>query len=344
MERAKAGAGGGAMTDGRVYTERDFSYAGHGLVRPECVIALANQRLIVTNFDGGVTVIEPDGEVWHLLAKGDFQLRPNGIALLEDGSILATHLGATDGGVYRLYPDGTLEPFLLQVAGYALPPTNFVHRDAAGRTWITVSTRQVPRALGYRNSVADGFLVLADERGARIVADGLGFTNECILAPDGAHIHVNETFARRVSTWRIAADGSLSPAGVFTDFEAGEFPDGLALDADGALWIASIVSNRLIRIAGGRRQVMMDGSDAAHVGAVEEAYRNDAVDTPHLGQSNGGYGNISSLAFGGPDLKRIYLGNLLNEAVGWFDQEVAGTAPVHWQYAGPPQPGRSFTC
>lgn len=91
-------------------------------------------------------------------------------------------------------------------------------------------------------------------------------------------------------------------------------------------------------VAGAARQVIVDGSDAAHVGLVEQAYRNDAVDTPHLKQSNGGYGNISSLAFGGPDLKRNYMGNLLNDMIAWIDQDTAGAPPVHWHYDGPARP------
>lgn len=88
-------------------------------------------------------------------------------------------------------------------------------------------------------------------------------------------------------------------------------------------------------VAGAARQVIVDGSEAAHVGLVEQAYRNDAVDTPQLKQSNGRYGNLSSLAIGGPDLKRIYMGNLLNDTIAWLDQDVPGAPPGHWHYTGP---------
>lgn len=319
-----------------IVSEKDFAYVGSELIRPECVIALSNGRLIVTNFDGGVTVIEADGTQWHLLAKGDFKLKPNGIALLKTGAILTTHLGDTDGGVYELVPDGTLSPFLLTVEGRDLPPTNFVHRDAAGRTWITVSTRQVPRSLGYCDTVSDGFLVLVDQSGARIVADNLGFANECLVTPDGMSIYINETFSRRVRKFSIAADGQLSEVATFDDFEQGEFPDGMALDREGGLWIASIISNRIIRITPDfDRQIIVDGCDPQRVLHIEAKYRAGTLTSADLGASNGNYGNLSSLAFGGKDLKRVYLGNLLCSTIAHFDQAIAGQAPAHWHFDGP---------
>ena len=110
------------------------------------------------------------GDMVTVLAKGDFQPKPNGIAILRDGGWLLTHLGDTDGGVFRLMPDGELTPFLTSVDGIDLPPTNYVHVDGQGRTWVTVSTRLQPRDLGYRADCSDGFIVLVDDAGARIVA------------------------------------------------------------------------------------------------------------------------------------------------------------------------------
>lgn len=324
------------MTRNRTYGAADLSFTGAGLNRPECVICLANGRMIAANFDGGVSVIEPGGEVWHLVGRGDVALKPNGICLVEDGSILATHLGATTGGVYRLHPDGRLDPYLLEADGIALPPTNFVHRDAIGRTWITVSTRKVPRALGYRRDAGDGFVVRVDDRGARIVADGLGFTNECLVHPDCRRIFINETFARRVSVFAISPTGDLVRERSFEDFEAGEFPDGMALDAAGGLWLACIIANRVIRL--GRdfeRRVVLDGADPELIAWTEEAYAADRMAPEHLARAPQPFDNISSLAFGGTDLRTIYLGNLLGDRIASFRQDVVGAPPVHWHYPGP---------
>ena len=55
-----------------------------------------------------------------------------------------------------------------------------------------------------------GFIVLLEDGRARIVADELGYTNECLVHPDGKRLFVNETFARRLTSFDIAANGDLS--------------------------------------------------------------------------------------------------------------------------------------
>ena len=229
----------------------DLRFIGSGLVRPECVLANAAGDLFTADWRGGVAHLRADGSQALYAGPGPdgLALKPNGIALLRDGSFLLAHLGNDEGGVFRLQRDGQVTPWLLQVDGVDLPPTNFVVEDAAGRFWVTVSTRLKPRALGYRRSCNDGFIVRVDARGAAIVADGLGYTNEVAVHPSGQWLYVNETFARRLSRFALRDDGSLGAKEVVTEFGAGTFPDGLAFDEEGHAWVVSIVSNRLIRVA-----------------------------------------------------------------------------------------------
>ena len=99
---------------------------------------------------------------------------------------LLAHLDDHEGGVWRLSLDGKLEPFLLEVEGRPLPPTNFVLPIATER-YITVSTRLVPRARGPQPGHADGFIVLQrPARRARSSPTALGFTNEAKSTPAGA--------------------------------------------------------------------------------------------------------------------------------------------------------------
>ena len=309
-----------------------LDFVGSDLKRPECVLATADGSLHLSDWRGGVTVISPHGAQRSILAQGDFMPKPNGIGLLDDGSWLLAHLGDEDGGLYRLQWDGTLSAYLLTVDGEALPPTNYVHVDGRGRIWVTVSTRLNPRSLGYRGNVADGFIVLVDDAGARVVADGLGYTNECLVQPISGQLYVNETFARRLSRFDIGEDGSLSNKTTIAEFGAGTFPDGLTFDAEGGIWITSIVSNRVIRVgADGRQEVILEDSDGAHLDWVEEAYLAGTMDRPHLDRAAGRrLKNISSLAFGGDDLKTVYLGCLLGDAVASFRSDVAGLPPYHW--------------
>jgi hypothetical protein len=81
-----------------------LSFIGASLNRAECVLTHSSGVLIAADWtgNGGVSVIAPDGRTGRVLAaEGQKPLRPNGIALDEDGSILVAHLGETDGGIWR---------------------------------------------------------------------------------------------------------------------------------------------------------------------------------------------------------------------------------------------------
>ncbi len=314
----------------------DVEFLGAGLVRPECVLCTKAGTLFVSDWDGGVTRIGPDGGQTRILAPASAGLRPNGIALSRDGSFLIAHLGDTEGGVFRLRRDGGLEPVLIEVAGEALPPTNFVMEDALGRLWITVSTPRAPRHLGYRRDLAEGFIVLLDPRGARVVARDLGYTNEVQIDPSGEWLYVNETFGRRLSRFRIGANGDLSERQTVTEFGLGTFPDGLAFDCEGAAWVVSIVSNRVIRVdRKGRQEILLEDSDAEHLAWVEAAYEAGTLGRPHLDRAaSRRLRNVSSLAFGGPDLKTVTLGCLLGDSLARFRSPVAGWPLPHWEVAG----------
>jgi sugar lactone lactonase YvrE len=313
-----------------------LGWIGQGLVRPECVLVNAGGHLYSADWRGGVAHTRPDGRQQLFAGSGPdgIALKPNGIALLADGSFLLAQLGADDGGVYRLQRDGTVTPWLRQVEGHDLPPTNFVVEDATGRFWITVSTRRQPRALGYRRDGGDGFIVRVDARGAAIVADGLGYANEVAVHPSGRWLYVNETFARRLSRFALRPDGSLGTRELVTEFGPGTFPDGLAFDEEGHAWVVSIVSNRLIRVApDGGQTLWLEEADAAHLTWVEAAFEAGTMGRPHLdGTPSRHLRNLSSIAFMGSDRRTAVLGCLLGDRLATLPLPVAGVAPTHWKY------------
>ncbi len=312
-------------------------HIGHGLRRPECVVATRAGDLYSADWRGGVARTSRDGGSEMITAgplAGGRPLRPNGIALRRNGSFLLADLGEASGGVYELDRQGNVAPLVEGVDGVDLPPTNFVHEDSAGRIWITVSTRQQPRSAAYRADVADGFIVLVTAHGARIVADGLGYTNEALPSPDGRWLYVNETFGRRLSRFPLREDGSLGARQTVTSFGAGTFPDGLTFDEAGGVWITSIVSNRIIRVTpDGAQQLVLEDCDPAHLGACEVAFAAGTMGRAHLDTCSGRVlKNISSLAFGGADRRTAYLGCLLGDAIAYFRTDVAGHPPVHWEW------------
>ena len=313
----------------------DVTFHGSGLVRPESVLVARDGAVFTADFRGGVAALAPDGS--HRLIRGETAdlpagLKPNGIAFEPDGSFILAHLGAAEGGVFRLARDGQVTPLLREVEGVALPPTNYAVRDGQGRLWVTVSTRLVPRDRDWTPRAASGFIALVDGRGARIVADGLGYTNECLPSPDGRFLYVNETYARRLSRFALAGDGRLGPREVLHDFAPGEFPDGLAFDEEGQVWVTAIVANRLIRIdpASGRAVRMLDAGDPAHVARIAAGSEAGTLTPADMAEARSPLANVSSLAFAGPGRREAWLGCLLADRIMRVPMPVAGHPPPHW--------------
>lgn len=313
---------------------------GTGLRRPECVLATESGDLFVAHLGSGVMHIAPDGRQRAIGAVAEVDGKPwipNGIALTQEGDFLVANMGE-GGGLWRLRGDGSVTPFLRTVDGVALTATNFVTADRSGRLWVTVTTRQWPisKAMTPRGSgqVADGYLFVVDEAGARIVADGFAFANEVRLNADESEVYVVETFGRRITRFAVGAKARLSRREVFTEFGHGIFADGAAFDAEGCLWIASIISNRILRVApDGSQSVVLEDSDTGHVERIEQLIAAGAVAREDMQRSpTEVLKNVASVTFAGPDLRTVYLGSLGGDRLAVLRSPVAGLPPVHWKY------------
>jgi sugar lactone lactonase YvrE len=322
---------------GPVLSLDGLSFIGSGLSRPECLVTHRSGLIFAADWTGkgGVSIIGPDGGVRRILAREDGRgLRPNGIALEPGGSFLIAHLGADDGGLFRLHPDGCVEDVALHIAGVAIPPSNFPLLDSRSRIWLTVSTRVSPRADDYRPTAQTGFVALIEHGVGRIVADGLGYANECTLSADERYLFVNETFARRLTRFDVAANGDLTNRTTVATFGAGTFPDGVVFDDEGSAWVTSIVSNRVIKVtAGGAISTVVEDSDPEHLAEVESAFQSASMGRAHLdGAKSRVLRNVSSLAFGGPALRTAYLGCLLDDRIPYFEAPVTGVLPRHYDF------------
>ena len=313
---------------------------GVGLHRPECVLATKYGDLFVAHMGSGVMRIAPDGTQSFIGNIAEVEGKawiPNGVALDKDGSFLIANMGE-GGGLWRLSRDGALSPLLREVNGSPLTATNFVMIDSAQRIWLTVTTRQWPISKAFAPlggpEIADGFLVVIDKAGARIVADGFAFANEVRLSSDEKTAYLVETFGRRITRFRVEEGARLSQREVFASFGHGTFADGAAFDVDGYLWVASIISNRLIRIApDGSQEVVLEESDKTHVDMIEEKLASGAIAREDVQRTpTKVLKNIASVTFGGPDLRTVYLGSLGGDTLATFRSPVAGMAPAHWNY------------
>jgi sugar lactone lactonase YvrE len=82
----------------------------------------------------------------------------------------------------------------------------------------------------------------------RQVAEGIAFPNGMIVTPDNSTLIVAESFAGRLTAFDIAADGSLSNRRVWAE---GIGPDGICLDAEGAVWTQTFTGNVCVRVREG---------------------------------------------------------------------------------------------
>jgi sugar lactone lactonase YvrE len=314
---------------------------GAGLRRPERVAVTAGGEIFVSHAPAegavGVAKIAADGRVSVIEARdGPLDLLPNGWSMDPEGGFLLANLGDS-GGVWRLGADGACTPVLTTIEGLAMPPVNFVHRAEDGVLWISVSTWRVPRDRALHRDVADGFVIRMDAADrpetARIVADGLGYANEVKVDPTGGSLYVNETMARRLSRYPITGTG-LGPRETVVDYIDGIIPDGFEFDAEGGIWCASVMSNRLIRVLpDGHQTLMLDDSDPDEVAAGMSHWREGMFSRADLNIGAGRpFGNIASVTFGGPDLKTLYLGSLFGEALLVAPSPVAGAEPPHWRF------------
>jgi sugar lactone lactonase YvrE len=179
--------------------------------------------------------------------------RPSGLGWLPDGRLLVVAM--TTRRVLRR--DGSTLVEHADLSHIATFHCNDMVVDSLGRAYVgnfgfDLDTNEVNGTLGT---------LLADHKGATMArvdpdgtitaaADGLIFPNGTVITPDGRTLIVAETFATRLTAFDIAVDGSLSNRRVWADLGR-RVPDGICLDADGAIWVANPVANECFRVAEG---------------------------------------------------------------------------------------------
>jgi sugar lactone lactonase YvrE len=102
--------------------------------------------------------------------------------------------------------------------------------------------------------------LVAPDGSARQVADDLAFPNGMLVTPDNGTLIVAESYARRLTAFDVAADGSLSNRRVWADLGDG-VPDGICLDAEGAVWYGDVPNRRCVRVREGGEVLQTIGLD-----------------------------------------------------------------------------------
>jgi len=322
-------------------------YVGRDLQRPECILAEADGGLWTADSRGGVVHIAPDGT--QRLIRQDFPAAvrpepvdgvpslvhgalPNGLAFARNGDLLIANFGSE--ALEIMDRDGRSRVLCDSIDGSPLGKVNFVLRDRQDRLWMTVSTRIDPWPAAICNRYADGYIALVDTNGARVVADGLCFANEIRFDANEQWLYVAETCARRVSRFRVGADGALSGREVYGPSSlGGGLIDGIAFDAFGNLWATMILADRLAAITpeGEVLTLFEDGDPQATARFDAELDSGAVVSGETMAVTGGKLAPwMTSVTFGSPDLRTVYLGSLKGTALPSFRSPVAGLPMVHW--------------
>ncbi|MGE5147731.1 MAG: SMP-30/gluconolactonase/LRE family protein, partial [Candidatus Eiseniibacteriota bacterium] len=197
-----------------------------------------------------------------------------------------------------------------------------------------VSTRRTPYLSAFRPDIADGYIALIDERGARVVADGLAFANEIRFDAEERRLYVAETTGKRIRRMAVTADGSLGAPELFGPASLGPgFPDGLAFDAHGNLWVAQVLAERVLALTpDGELLVLLDAGVPTALAEVERHFADGTLTGAHMGAAKGMVAPLTtSIAFGGADLRDVYLGSLAGTRLAHFRSPVPGLKMVHWR-------------
>lgn len=189
-----------------------------------------------------VIAVDPSGEREVVLEGRSF---PMCVDWLPDGRLLL--VSGREGVVLCRRPDGVLETYADLSELSDRPPGNEMVVDGRGHAYVNGGGFD----LAGGEEFAPGMIALIDGSGsARIVAGDLAFPNGMHVAPDGSTLIVGESYARRLTAFEIADDGSLVNRRTWAELGDG-VPDGICMDTDGAVWYADVPNRRCVRVREG---------------------------------------------------------------------------------------------
>jgi sugar lactone lactonase YvrE len=215
-----------------------------------------NGRLWLSDFFGHkVHSVAPAGDLRTEIELDD---QPSGLGWMPDGSLLFVSMKKRQ--VLRRAVDGkiTLHADLRVIADFH---TNDMVVDSKGRAYVgnfgfdlyTEVERRGIQSVFADHATAKLALVLPDGI-ARVAAEGMHFPNGSVITPDGKTLVVGESFSGDMIAFDIAGDGSLSNRRIWASILP-RVPDGIALNADGNIWVANPLAPECVLVAEGGKIV-----------------------------------------------------------------------------------------
>ena len=172
--------------------------------------------------------------------------QPSGLGWLPDGRMLIVSM--VDRTLLRREADGTLVT-VADMSRLASFHTNDMVVDAFGNAYIgnfgydLHAAAPVPKDAELIRVRPDGH--------AEVIATAMRFPNGTVITPDGRTLIVAESMADRLTAFDLRPDGRLKNRRVWATLPPGTIPDGICLDAEGCVWVASVGSNSCLRVREG---------------------------------------------------------------------------------------------
>jgi len=163
---------------------------------------------------------------------------------LPDGRLLVVSSGA--GLLLQMTLAGMLTTYA-DLSHFANRGWNEIVVDGHGNTYVNGGGFDLMAGEKF----APGMIVLVTPDGfVRQVADDIAFPNGMAVTADNSRLIVAESYGKRLTAFDILGDGSLAHRRVWADLGEG-VPDGICIDADGAVWYADVPNKRCVRVCEG---------------------------------------------------------------------------------------------
>jgi sugar lactone lactonase YvrE len=237
----------------------DFEVVAAGLAFPESPRWHAGQLFLSEKRAGRVLAVAGDGTVGTI---AEVVGEPGGLGWTPAGDMLVVAMARR--AVVRIV-GGDEQRVVADLSEITTGKCNDMVVDCNGNAYVG----DFGYDLLHGAPPAPGVLALARPDGTTaVVATDLHFPNGCAITA-GRELIVAESAANRLTAFRIADDGTLTDRRVFAEL-GGHVPDGIALDAAGAVWIADPLHDAVVRIADGgevlERRSTRQGAFACELG------------------------------------------------------------------------------
>jgi len=178
---------------------------------------------------------------------------PMCIDFLPDGRLLV--VDSAQRRLLRRESDGSLVQHA-DLSQVSHKPWNDIVADDRGNAYINTIGFDFPGGEFAPGLVA---LVTPDGEVGRVAGD-LAFPNGMAITPDGGTLIVAESYGNRLTAYDISRDGSLVGRRVWAE-TPGDHPDGICLDAEGAVWYADVGNRHCVRVCEGGEVLATVGLD-----------------------------------------------------------------------------------